>query len=142
MIQIRNALCLPSADIEALIQGKMIVAMPRLFVKPKRKFALYPMDTSSNPVIKAWAKCELCEIVEDKAVLDKIAPLTIWRTETLEQILRENDCIFLAYLRVYRLFNPFLVPGNRGAEEKLGKFIGLPQPLNINYSPPVLSDLR
>ncbi len=136
MIQIRNALCLPSADIEALIQGKMIVAMPRLFVQPKRKFALYPMDTSTNPVIEAWAKCELCEIVEDKAVLDKIAPLTIWRTET------ENDCIFLAYLRVYRLSNPFPVPGNRGAEEKLGKFIGLPQPLNINHSPPVLSDLR
>ncbi len=55
---IPTALCLHAPDIEALIQGRTIAALPRMFIRPGQRFALYPADSSVS--IKAWAKCELC----------------------------------------------------------------------------------
>ena len=40
------ALRLPAPDIEALIEGRMIAAMPRMFLNPGRTFALYPANLS------------------------------------------------------------------------------------------------
>lgn len=47
-IVISTALCLPELDIEALLQGRMIVAMPSRFILPGRQFALCAKDTSIN----------------------------------------------------------------------------------------------
>ncbi|RUS97393.1 hypothetical protein DSM106972_084960 [Dulcicalothrix desertica PCC 7102] len=44
-IIINTALCLPTPDIEALIQGRLITALPRMFLRPGQTFALYPIDT-------------------------------------------------------------------------------------------------
>jgi Domain of unknown function (DUF1802) len=47
-ILIPTALCLPVPDIEALIQGRTIVALPRMFLRPGQKFSLYPAEISGS----------------------------------------------------------------------------------------------
>ncbi|MGB3636969.1 MAG: DUF1802 family protein, partial [Rivularia sp. (in: cyanobacteria)] len=42
LLPIPTALCLPAPDIAALIQGRIIAAIPRMFIRPGQKFALYP----------------------------------------------------------------------------------------------------
>jgi hypothetical protein len=161
------ALCLPAPDVEALIQGRMIAVMARLFLNPGRQFALYPADALANSLsleqyyrsgflptaqtaqsqltaetvlIKAWAKCELCQMVNKPELLEALSQLTVWTTEALEQILQQQPHIFLAYLRVYRLNQPVAVPVNPDSQHTIGKFVGLPVSLNIAEAVPVLSD--
>ena len=47
-VLIYNALRLPAADVEALIIGRLIVAVPRKFINPGQKFALYPANIWIN----------------------------------------------------------------------------------------------
>ncbi|MEY3333920.1 MAG: hypothetical protein RLZZ176_2223, partial [Cyanobacteriota bacterium] len=106
-VSIYNALCLPAPDVEASIQGQIIAAIPRKLLTPGHKFALYPVDTSVNVLsIKAWAKCELCEILDQTTPLDILSQLTIWKLEKFEEILQNRPHFFLAYLRVYHLDKP------------------------------------
>ncbi|BAY12945.1 DUF1802 family protein [Calothrix sp. NIES-2098] len=185
---INTALRLPASEIEALLQGRIIAAMPNKFITPGREFALYPADASINvlPVehyycssflpiaqsaftelnsqgvliqpqqmsllpdkeqlhlpliayetvlIKTWARCELCQILDKPELLPSISQLTIWTTEALQEILRQRKNIFLAYLRVYRLSNPIEIPIKSN-----NHFVALAQPINITESSPVLSD--
>ncbi|MEH2004557.1 DUF1802 family protein [Nostoc sp.] len=191
-VLIYNALCLSAPDIEALIEGRMIVAMPRKLLNTGQKFALYPLDYSTNQLsieqyyhpnflpiaqnaltqlnsqsillkpkqisllkneeqlklpllshktvlIKAWAKCERCQILDKTNNLDILSQLTIWKPEAFEAILQKQPHIFLAYLRVYHLPQLCEVAANPNIQEKLGKFVGL---LNIGVSEaaPVLND--
>lgn len=186
---ISAALCLPTPDIEALIQGRLITALPQMFLRPEQTFALYPVDTASQlpyekyyhasflPVannavthqgvllqprqlslvaqteqlqlpllvdetvqVKAWARCEFCEILDNTAPLDVLSKLTIWAKEALQEMLQKRQHIFFAYLRVYQLSQPQDVSANLGQKEKLGKFIGLPNSLTASEANPVLSD--
>ena len=47
-VSIATALRLPAPDIKALMQGRMIAALPHIFIPPGQKFALYPVDTLIN----------------------------------------------------------------------------------------------
>ncbi|MEG3844816.1 DUF1802 family protein, partial [Microcoleus sp. herbarium14] len=161
-ILLQTALALPNPDIEALIQGRMIAAMPRMFLNPGRTFALYPANLSVDllsgaryyrshflPVaqkalaqlnsdkvsIKAWARCELCQMLNDSESLEALSQLTVWKTEALQQILQQRPFIFVAYLRVYLLPNPIEIP-----VQSSRNFISLPNSLNVTDSTPVLSD--
>ncbi|MEG5018163.1 MULTISPECIES: DUF1802 family protein [unclassified Microcoleus] len=160
-ILLQTALALPVPDIEALIQGRMIAAMPRMFLNPGRTFALYPADNSNMPLmkpkqmslfpesgqlelplvvsdkvsIKAWAKCELCQMVNEAESLEALSRLTIWKTEALQQILQQRPFIFVAYLRVYLLPQPLEMPVHPS-----GNFVPLPKSLNVTDSTPVLSE--
>jgi len=161
-VSIPTALRLPAPDIEALIKGLMITAMSRIFVNPGRQFALYPSDTSSNVLsteqhyrsnflptaqkslaelgsetvsIKAWARCELCEVLDESEPLDFLPHLTIWTKEALQQTLSKRGNIFLAYLRVYRLPQPLEIPVNPNP-----RFVPLPQPLTVTQATPVLNN--
>src|SRR5919202_4823381 len=161
-VSIPTALRLPAPDIEALIEGRMIAAMPRMFINPQRKFALYPSDTSINAlpieqyyrsnflltahktlaelgsetvVIKAWARCELCQIINEAKAFDVLSQLTVWTEEALQETLSQQGHIFLTYLRVYRLTQPVAIPVNPNP-----RFVPLPQPLAITEATPVLSD--
>jgi Domain of unknown function (DUF1802) len=191
-ILIYNALCLLAPDIEALIQGRMIAAMPRTLLNNGQKFALYPLNYSANllsieqnyhqnflPIaqsaltqlnsqgillqpkqislphndeqlqlpllshetvsIKAWAKCEHCQILDPTKNLDILSQLTIWKTEVFEAILQKQPHIFLAYLRVYHLPQLCEVAANANIQEKLGKFVGLPN-IGVSEANPVLND--
>jgi hypothetical protein len=158
-----NALRLSAPDVEALIQGRVIVAMPRKFINPGAKFALYPADTSINllpdeqyyrsiflPIaqtaltdlssetvlIKAWARCELCQMLNEPQLLEALSRLTIWTTEALQQILLERPRIFLAHLRVYLLPQPIEVP----VYNQDRQFVPLPRSLSVSETSPVLSD--
>jgi hypothetical protein len=190
---IATALCLPIPDIEALIQGRIIVALPRIFLRPEQRFALYPAELSNTQFsyeryycsnflavaqnaiksqkpqgillqpqqislipqpeqltlpllvdevvkIQAWAKCEFCPSLDKAENLEALSQLTIWTPEALQDILQQHQHIFLAYLRVYRLSQPQEVSAKLGTQQKLGKFIGLPNSLTVSEANPVLSD--
>ncbi|MBD2204170.1 DUF1802 family protein [Calothrix sp. FACHB-1219] len=163
-----TALCLPVPDIEALIQGRTIAAMPNMFIRPGQRFALYPAnflhtslsleqyyhsgvlpiaktatlnaDNSQKVVIKAWAKCELCQILDETKPLDILSQLTIWTPERLKEILRQQEYIFLTYLRVYQLPDAQEVSANNLVQDKLGKLISVPASLTGSEANPILSD--
>ncbi len=137
-----TAIRLPAPDVEALIQGRAIAAIPQQFLDPGRIFALYPADAANSPPInsatvqiKAWARCELCQILDKSEPLESLSRLTIWTTESLENILSQRPFIFLAYFRVYLLPEPLEIPANTQ-----GQFVGLPQAMNVDEASPVLSD--
>jgi hypothetical protein len=135
-----TALCLSVPDIEALIQGRTIAALPRMFIRTGQRFSLYPVDNSTNVLlIKAWAKCELCQILNKTTPLDILSQLTIWNLETFEEIIQKHENIFLAYLHVYHLPQFIEVPFNPNIQDKLGKFVGLPN-ITGYEDKPVLSD--
>jgi hypothetical protein len=161
-VLINTAFPLPAPDIEALLVGRTIAAMPRIFINPGRQFALYPSDTSTNALpteqyyrsnfllnaeksvaeldsetvlIKAWARCERCEILDDAESFDVLSQLTVWTKEALQQTLSRRGHIFLAFLRVYRLPLPVEIPVYPDT-----RFIPLPQPLTITQATPVLGD--
>jgi hypothetical protein len=139
-VSIYNALCLYPPDVEALIQGRIIAAIPSKLLTHGHKFALYPVDTSVNMLsIKAWAKCELCQILNKTTPLDILSQLTIWNLETFEEIIQKHENIFLAYLHVYHLPQFIEVPFNPNIQDKLGKFVGLPN-ITGYEDKPVLSD--
>jgi hypothetical protein len=167
LVSISTAICLPAPDIEALLQGRMVVAMPRTFINPGQQFALHPCDISTNSLaieqyyrssflpigqttlaqlgsetvsIKAWARCELCQSIGDTDALAALSRLTVWTTEGLQEVLRQRHHIFLAYLRVYQLPQQIETAVNPNTQDKIGKFVGLPNSLTITESLPVLSD--
>lgn len=166
-VLIRTTLCLPAPDIEALIQGRMIAAMPRRSITPGQQFALYPSDTSINSLaderyyrsnflpiaqtalaslcsetvlIKAWAKYEHKEYLDNTSSFDTLSQLTVWTPEALHETLWQRQQIFLTYLRVYLLPQPIEVLVHTQAQERRGKFVPLPQPLMVTEAAPVLSD--
>ncbi|MEH1858287.1 MAG: DUF1802 family protein [Nostoc sp.] len=162
IILLNTALCLPSADVEALLQGRIIIALPRTFIHPGHSFALYPSATSINvlpneeyyksnlltitqkvipPIssetvwIQSWGKCELCQIINHSESLKTLSQLNIWTTKGLQEILLQRKHIFLAYLRVYLLSQPIEIPVNPQSQ-----FIGLPDPLKVSVDLPVIND--
>ncbi|MEH2201360.1 DUF1802 family protein [Nostoc sp.] len=135
---VTTALCLPVPDVEALIQGRTIAALPKMFIRPGQRFALYPADSSAS--IKAWAKCELCQILDESKPLDILSKLTIWTPKVLKEILRQQQYLFLAYLRVYQLPQLQEIPVNPNIQEKLGKFVSLPNSLTVSEANPVIND--
>jgi hypothetical protein len=161
-VLIYNALCLPVPDIEALIQGRTIAAMPRKLINIGQKFALYPANASINTLppehhyrssflpiaqkvfanlgsetvlMKAWARCERCEILDASESLESFLGLSVWTIEALQQILLQRRYIFLAYLRVYLLPQPLEVPMYTQRH-----FVPLPQQLTVSQTNPVLTD--
>ncbi|MGF1677000.1 MAG: DUF1802 family protein [Rivularia sp. (in: cyanobacteria)] len=142
LLSISTALCLPTSDIAALIQGRIIAAIPKMFIRPGQKFALYPVSSlaiEEKAVIQAWAKCELSQIIDESLSLERLSRLTIWTQEELKKILHQQQNIFLSYLRVYKLSQPYEV-SLKVESNKLGKFIGLPNYLTVSDTNPVLPD--
>lgn len=104
LLPISTALCLPTSDIAALIQGRIIAAIPKMFIRPGQKFALYPVDLfaiEEKVSIQAWAKCELTQILDESLSLERLSRLTIWAQDALDKILHQQQHIFLCYLRLY-----------------------------------------
>ncbi|MEG4305511.1 DUF1802 family protein [Microcoleus sp. D3_18a_C4] len=161
LVNIDKAIRLPAPDVEALIQGRMIAAIVWRTFNPGEQYALYPADNSNMPLmkpkqmslfpesgqlelplvvldkvsIKAWARCELCQMINDPESLEALSQLTVWKTEALQQILQQRPFIFVAYLRVYLLPQPLEMPVHPS-----GNFVPLPKSLNVTDSSPVLSE--
>ncbi|MEB3144781.1 MAG: DUF1802 family protein [Cylindrospermopsis raciborskii 1523720] len=152
-ILIYNALCLPDIDIENLIQGKTISVIPqKLLMASGQAFALFPASLNGIPnitkpdsqevLIKCWARCQGCQIVDKTGSLDILAQLTIREPEFFHQILEKRPHFFLAHLRVYYLDTFVKVKTLPNIEQKVGKFIPLESESNIYTSEnqPVLDD--
>ncbi|MEG5175707.1 DUF1802 family protein [Microcoleus sp. B3-D7] len=161
LVNIDRAIRLPAPDVEGLIQGRTIAAIVWRTFEPGEQYALYPGNVSGNlpydryyrshflPVaqkalaqlnsdkvsIKAWAKCELCQMVNDPESLEALSLLTVWKTEALQQILQQRPFIFVAHLRVYLLPQPLEMPVHPS-----GNFVSLPKSLTVTDSTPVLSE--
>jgi hypothetical protein len=90
---------------------------------------------SKTVSIKAWARCELCQILNDAEALEALSRLTVWTVEALHEILSQRGHIFLIYLRVYQLPQPIEVP-----VQPKGQFVPLPHSLTVTEASPVLSD--
>ncbi|NJM18673.1 MAG: DUF1802 family protein [Richelia sp. RM2_1_2] len=142
LLPISTALCLPTSDIAALIQGRIIAAIPKMFIRPGQKFALYPVDLfaiEEKVSIQAWAKCELTQILDESLSLERLSRLTIWAQDALDKILHQQQHIFLCYLRLYKLSQPYEI-SVKIESNKLGKFVGLPNYLTVSDANPVLPD--
>ncbi|MEG4246057.1 DUF1802 family protein [Microcoleus sp. MON2_D6] len=161
LVNIDRAIRLPAPDVEALIQGRMIAAIVWRTFNPGEQYALYPTDNSNMSLIKpkqmslfsesgqlelplvvldkvsvkAWARCELCQTLNDSESLEALSRLTVWKTEALQQILQQRPFIFVAYLRVYLLPQPLEMPVHPS-----GNFVSLPKSLTVTDSTPVLSE--
>ncbi|AFY54056.1 hypothetical protein Riv7116_1496 [Rivularia sp. PCC 7116] len=159
---LHTMLCLPAPEIEALIQGRIIVAITRKFIHPHRQFALYPkkelnialsveeyykstfVSTAQYAIqrdtkrfsIQAWAKCEDCQIINDVNSLAALSKLTIFTTQGLQAILTQRQNIFLTYLRVYHLPQSIEVR----KPQLTNFFAALIPPVNVSEINPVLSD--
>ncbi|NEO34075.1 MAG: DUF1802 family protein [Symploca sp. SIO3C6] len=161
---IQTALRVPAPEIEALIEGRMIVIMPRVPINPGRQFALYPSVipikalpiekyyrsdflptaqktiadiNSETVVIKAWARCEFCPFLDASEACDILSQLTVWTKEALEQILKQPGYKRLAYLRVYRLPQPWEMPVPSNSNPN---FIPLERSLDVSETTPVLNE--
>lgn len=148
-----RALCLPVPDLEALLQGRLVAAIPRISVEKGWSFLLCPGDTSINPLsiekqyhpnflsnaksalaqletttvkVKAWASCESCTLLYELEGLDVLSQLTGWTPIALKNTLEQRQYLFLACLRVYFLPEPIEIPIDRLSADKVGKFISLP----------------
>ena len=164
MFNLYKALRLPLPDIEALINGRSLVAISRIFINPEKRFALYPGDTSNNALpipeyyrpdfistaeksiknlnfdtvaIKAWAKCYKCEIInqEDKHNFKILSQLTVWTEDAWYKTISQRGHIFLTYLRVYPLPEILnILPSSKS------RYISLPKPIALKEINPILSD--
>ena len=162
MSSIQTALSLPAPDIAGLIQGRTILAMPRIFINPGRQFALYPTNLEINALpmaeyyrpgflpiaekslletelelvkIKVWAKCELCQIINEAEQFNILSKLTIWTEAGLNETLSKRGHIFLTYLRLYQLTKPVEMPLNFNS-----RFVTLPGNITVTEAKPILSN--
>ncbi|MBG1261410.1 DUF1802 family protein [Nostoc commune] len=94
-----------------------------------------PLLAYETVLVKAWANCELCQIINNAESLVALSHLTIWTKKGLQEILTQRHNIFLAYLRVYQLPKSIEV-----AIKSNSLFISLPQSLNVSQENPVLND--
>jgi hypothetical protein len=160
---IDTTIVLPAPEVEALLQGRTIVAIVSQFIE-QREFAIYPYDASNNilPIsqyyrsnflpaaqialakipneittIAAWARCELCQIIDRSEPLKALSLLTIWQTEALQEIVKQREYIFLAYLRVYKLTQALDLSFMADREDLFVPFLPA---LNTTEDAPVLSD--
>ncbi|WP_040957766.1 DUF1802 family protein [Planktothrix agardhii] len=161
-LSIATAFCLPAPDIEALNQGRNILVMPRIFMGQGRLFALYPTDIEFNSLpleqyyrpgfipiakqsiaelnqdkvkIKVWAKCELCQTLDQPEEFETLSKLTVWTAAALHKTLEQRGHIFLAYFRVYRLPQPLEIDPVSNS-----RFISLPHSIMVDESQAILDD--
>ncbi|MEA5418277.1 DUF1802 family protein [Spirulina sp. CCNP1310] len=154
------AIALPSMDIQALIQGVTLAALPNRSLRPGQCFLLYPVETESsaqayhpqltitqppNPPsssqvwIEAWAKCERCELIGEASEVEDLAHYTIWTAPELIKRKQNRAYLFLAYLKVYQFTEKIAVEAIANITEKIGKPIAMGQSINIDPSTPILS---
>ncbi|PZV13788.1 MAG: DUF1802 domain-containing protein [Leptolyngbya sp.] len=129
-----NALCLPLVDLQALVRGKMVTAMPWNFLSPGQSFALYSEGENTTHA-RFWARCELCKSIDNPQLLNALSNLTIWKKQLLASKLLQREFFFLAYLRVYEIPQPIQV-----VTEAKGEFLPLVEPTMVSVSSPVLND--
>ncbi|BDI16457.1 hypothetical protein ANSO36C_22590 [Nostoc cf. commune SO-36] len=113
----------------------VLIQPQQMSLLPNEEQLKLPLLAYETVLIKAWGRCELCQILNNAESLAALSQLTIWTTEALKEILRQKQNIFLAYLRVYKLPKSIevLIKSN-------SQFVALPQPVNLSEANPVIND--
>ncbi|MEH2374367.1 DUF1802 family protein [Nostoc sp.] len=115
-------------------QGVLIQPQQMSLLSDEEQLKL-PLLAYETVLVKAWANCELCQIINNAESLVALSHLTIWTKKGLQEILTQRHNIFLVYLRVYQLPKSIEV-----AIKSNSLFISLPQSLNVSEANPVLND--
>lgn len=152
-VLIDKALYLPAPDVEALAEGRVVAAIPKVSIEKGWSFLLCPSDTSINPLpiekqyhpdflptakssliqledstvkIKFWAKNEFCKLLYEVDQLEILSQLVNWTPAALKSALKQRQHLFLTCLRIYQLAEPIEVSTDCLGSTKVGKFISLP----------------
>jgi hypothetical protein len=169
-IVLEQALILPVNDITAMLQGQLIVAIPKVQIAKGLSFLLAPEQSNSeaetleryrlpflpiaemvpntrkegNILVEAWATCEQVKMICDVGHIPTLSSLTVWNQLYLEELLKEQQYLFLTYIKVYRLPSATTIPSEKLSTGKTGKFIGLLSmecsSVQVVESCPILSD--
>jgi hypothetical protein len=115
--------------------SNILIQTQQINLLPDEEQLQLPLVKSEIVLIKAWARCELCQILNDAESLASLSKLTIWTQKGLQEIITQRKNIFLAYLRVYQLPQPIEVVVKTNSE-----FVQLPNALNASEANPVLSE--
>lgn len=170
MVLLNTALCLPELEIDVLSRGLSVVAVPKRFIVPGKRFALLPVQALPGsftadqlyhkkaveefefiavnkqevPTIQLWGKCEFCQHLTDQAKVQALSHRTIWKIDALAEHLRNQENLFLVFIRVYRLANPAGVSPLSTDESlaQVNNFVPLAQYLDVDEAQPVLEDDR
>lgn len=161
-----TALCLPALDIEALLQGRMIVALSNSFRNPSY-FLLCPVDLDIAPdqlatryhseflesvraphsitdpdavTVHAWARSKTCRMYSAQDDLAALAELTAWSADYLQQLAQKRHKLFLLFLQVHRFSQPIDLMMSRLSEDKIGHFIPVVGSWSDQRALPLLSD--
>ncbi|MEO0519093.1 MAG: DUF1802 family protein [Cyanobacteria bacterium P01_A01_bin.116] len=166
MTALTTALCLPSLDIDALLQGRTIVAISNSFQNPSH-FLLCPVEVpldeaqlatryhtgflnSLKPArltagldaikIHAWAKSKTCRIYSQQDDLAALSNLTAWSTDYLHQLTQTRHQLFVLFLQVHRFDQPIELMLNQLAEDKIGNYIQVDGTWSDQQALPILSN--
>lgn len=142
-ISLRTAFCLPESDVNALVQGQMIVALSRSFLQAEQQFALCPikdLEEDCDTTVRAWAQVEECKIFTSSDELHNLSRLTPWKFDDLKSLLQAKNRLFVACLRVYDLPNNQEMLLEEVSPDRIGGFTKLPNWLSILEAKPVLED--
>ncbi|MEM6598793.1 MAG: DUF1802 family protein [Cyanobacteria bacterium P01_D01_bin.36] len=161
-----TALCLPALEIEALLQGRIIVAPSQTFRNPLQ-FVLCPVTAANaelqareryqagflrsvkgafdkpetkQTTLRAWAKLNSCRIYNELNDLEALSKLTVWRTEYLEELIKRQDKLFLMTLQVYRFEQSVTMPVSSINEDKAGRYIRLPSAPTSRSSESIINE--
>ncbi|MBW4469823.1 MAG: DUF1802 family protein [Stenomitos rutilans HA7619-LM2] len=135
LVFLANALCIPSADYQALIQGETIVAMPWSFLSQGQSFALCSEDDDTTHT-QFWARCEFCRSIDIPELLSPLSRLTVWTEEALRISFQKRNYIFVAYLRICKMPQAFEI-----FRAGKGEFLSLVEPGLVSNSLPVLDGI-
>ncbi|WP_414575907.1 DUF1802 family protein [Anabaena sp. CCY 9402-a] len=113
----------------------VLIQPQQMSLLPNEEQLKLPLLAYETVLVKAWARCELCQIINRPESLTALSQLTIWKTEFLQEILKQKQNIFLTYLRVYQLSKSIELSIKSNSQ-----FVTLPQTINILESSPVLND--
>ncbi|MEH2418857.1 DUF1802 family protein [Nostoc sp.] len=130
-----NFLPIAQSTFAQLNSQGVLIQPQQMSLLPDKEQLILPLLAYETVLVKAWANCELCQIINNAESLVALSQLTIWTKKGLQEILRQRHNIFLAYLRVYQLPKSIEV-----AIKSNSLFISLPQSLNVSEAKPVLND--
>ncbi len=168
MVLLNTALCLPALEVDGLAKGLSVIAAPKRFIVPGKRFALLPVQTlpgdlteekiyhksavkafratalsdKEAPSFQFWGKCDFCQHLTSQEKVQALSHLTVWKVDALAEHLRNQDNLFLAFIRLYQLSTPIRLDtlSTYQSPDKINNLIPLAQYLDVDETQPVLEE--
>ena len=168
MVLLNTALCLPALEVDGLGKGLSVIAAPKRFIVPGKRFALLPIQAlpgdlteekiyhksavetfratalsdKESPSVQFWGKCDFCQHLTSQEKVKVLSQLTVWKVDALAEHLRTQDNLFLAFIRLYHLSAPVRLDTLSAYQsaDKINNLIPLTQYLDVDETKPVLEE--